>query len=116
VGDRGHNRTLVIVVALFSVLAAVGIGAVYVRRRLSWRLSSMGNAMRRLADGETKIDIPATGDGDEIGEMARSLEVFRTNEIERRGLAERDRTEQAAQRHRAEAIEALIGEFRARAT
>src|SRR5262249_36002884 len=86
------------------------------RRRLIWRLTSIGNAMRRLSDGETKIDIPATGDGDEIGEMARSLEVFRTNEIERRGLAERDRTEQAAQRHRAEAIEALIGEFRARAT
>jgi methyl-accepting chemotaxis protein len=48
--------------------------------------------------------------------MARSLEVFRTNEIERRSLADRDRVEQAAQRHRAEAIEEMIGEFRARVT
>src|SRR5262249_1763508 len=116
IGDLDHNRTLLIIVALFSVLAAAGIGAFYVRRRLVWRRTWIGKAMRRLSDGEIKIDIPATGDGDEIGEMARSLEVFRTNEIERRSLAERDRIEQAAQRRRAEAIEEMIGEFRSRVT
>src|SRR5262249_7260059 len=111
-----HNRTLLIIVAFFSVVAAAAIGAFYVRRRLIWRLTSIGKAMRRLSSGEIKIDIPAAADGDEIGEMARSLEVFRTNEIERRTLAERDRVEQAAQRHRAEAIEQMIGEFRAQVT
>jgi methyl-accepting chemotaxis protein len=116
IGDLDHNRTLLIIVASFSVLSAGAIGTFYVRRRLIWRLTSIGKAMRRLSNGEIKLDIPATADGDEIGEMARSLEVFRTNEIERRSLAERDRAEQAAQRHRAEAIEEMIGEFRARVT
>jgi len=116
IGDLARNRTLLIVVALVSVIAAGGIGTFYVRRRLIWRLISIGDAMRQLSNGEIKVDIPATADGDEIGEMARSLEVFRTNEIERRSLADHDLVEQAAQRRRAEAIEKMIGEFRARVT
>ncbi len=116
IGDLARNRTLLIVVALVSVIAAGGIGTFYVRRRLIWRLISIGDAMRQLSNGEIKVEIPATADGDEIGEMARSLEVFRTNEIERRSLADHDLVEQAAQRRRAEAIEKMIGEFRARVT
>ena len=116
ISDLNRNRTLLIVVALVSLLAAGGIGIFYVQRRLIWRLTSIGDAMRRLSEGEIVVKVPATADGDEIGEMARSLEVFRANEIERRSLADRDRVEQAAQRHRADAIEEMINEFRARVT
>src|SRR5262249_7532444 len=48
--------------------------------------------------------------------MARSLEVFRASEIERRGFAERQSEEQSAQRARAAAIEAMVHEFRANVT
>jgi methyl-accepting chemotaxis protein len=48
--------------------------------------------------------------------MARSLEVFRAAEIERRGFAERQNEEQSAQRARAAAIESMIQEFRTNAT
>jgi methyl-accepting chemotaxis protein len=48
--------------------------------------------------------------------MARSLEVFRASEIERRGLAEQQTAEQSAQRARALAIESMIEDFRGNVT
>ena len=60
--------------------------------------------------------MPAAADRDEIGEMARSLEVFRAGEIERREMAARQEAEQAAQRDRARGIEQMIGDFRATVT
>ena len=80
---------LLLIVAAASVLVAIAIGVFYVQRRLVRRLTSVGDAMRRLSSGETDLAVPAAADSDEIGEMARSLEVFRAGEIERREMAGR---------------------------
>src|SRR5205814_2897490 len=109
IDDLGRNRTLLVIVAIASLLAAAGIGVFYVQRRLVRRLTSIGDAMHRLSSGETNLSVPALKDSDELGEMARSLEVFRAGEIERRGFAERQQAEQAAQRDRAAAVEHMIG-------
>src|SRR5262249_29528895 len=53
---------------------------------------------------------------DEIGDMARSLEIFRAGEIERRGMMAREKSEQEGQLARASSVEALINDFRATAT
>jgi methyl-accepting chemotaxis protein len=110
------TRTVLLMVAMASVVAAAGISVFYVRRGLVRRLTSIGNAMQRLSAGDVDLDVPAVADRDELGEMARSLEVFRASEIERRGFASRQDAEQAAQRERAAAIEQMIGEFRATVT
>ena len=89
VEDLGRNRMLLMIVAAASVIVAGAIGIFYVQRRLVRRLTSIGDAMRRLSSGETDLTVPAAADSDEIGEMARSLEVFRSGEIERRGMASR---------------------------
>src|SRR5712692_3541862 len=52
VDDLDRNRTLLLVVALASILAAVGIGVFYVQRRLVRRLTSIADAMRRLSAGD----------------------------------------------------------------
>src|SRR5256714_14183275 len=116
VEDLGRNRMLLLIVAAVSVLVAGAIGVFYVQRRLVHRLTSVGDAMRRLSSGETDLAVPAAADRDEIGEMARSLEVFRAGEIDRRDMAARQETEQAAQRARAASIEQMIGDFRATVT
>jgi len=116
IDDLDRNRTLLMIVAVISLVVAGAIGVFYVQRRLVRRLTSIGDAMRRLSSGETETAVPAAGDRDEIGEMARSLEVFRAGEIERRSLAERERAEQTAQRERAAALEAMVAEFRATVT
>src|SRR5262249_57034246 len=74
------------------------------------------SALGRLCAGDVSRDVPAVADRDELGEMARSLEVFRASEIERRGFAARQDAEQAAQRERATAVERMIAEFRATVT
>jgi methyl-accepting chemotaxis protein len=116
VDDLDRNRTLLLVVALASILAAVGIGVFYVQRRLVRRLTSIADAMRRLSAGDIDYKAMTADDRDEVGEMARSLEVFRAGEIERRGFAERERAEQVVQGQRAAAIEHMISEFRASVT
>jgi methyl-accepting chemotaxis protein len=112
----GRNRTLLMIVAAISVLAAIAIGVFYVQRRLVRRLTSIGEAMRRLSSGDTDLTVTAAADRDEIGDMARSLEVFRGGEIERREMAQRQEAEQAAQSARTAVIERMIGDFRATVT
>ena len=116
VEDLARNRMLLLIVAAMSVLVAIAIGVFYVQRRLVRRLTSVGDAMRRLSSGETDLSVPAAADRDEIGDMARSLEVFRAGEIDRREMAQRREAEQAAQRGRAAGIEQMIGDFRATVT
>ena len=116
VDDLGRNRMLLMIVAAIGLAVAGGIGVFYVQRRLVRRLTAIGEAMRRLSSGETDVAVPAAADNDEIGEMARSLEVFRSGEIERRRLASRQEAEQAAQSARAAGIEHMIGDFRATVT
>ncbi len=116
VEDLGRNRMLLMIVAAVSLLVAGAIGVFYVQRRLVRRLTSVGDAMRRLSSGETDMTVPAAADRDEIGEMARSLEVFRAGEIERRDMAARQEAEQAAQRARAAGIEQMITDFRSTVT
>jgi methyl-accepting chemotaxis protein len=113
VGSLRFNRVFLLFIAVASVLAAGCISVFYVRRGLIRRLTSIGNAMRRLSAGEIDFAIPAVTDRDELGEMARSLEVFRASEIERRGFAARQDAEQMAQRERVTTIDRLIAEFRA---
>ena len=54
----------------------------YVRRSLSAPLLSLAACMRQLATNDMDIGIQGTERGDEIGEMARSVVVFRNNAIE----------------------------------
>ena len=114
--DLDRSRRLLLIVAVISSLAAVGIGLLYVQRRLVRRLIAIGSAMRHLSSGDLAVRVPALADRDEIGEMARSLEVFRAGEMERRRLAERERADQVAQRERASVIDGIIGQFRAAVT
>jgi methyl-accepting chemotaxis protein len=116
VDDLDRNRTLLLILALASVLAAVVIGVFYVQRRLVLRLTSIADAMRRLSAGDIDYKAIKADDHDEVGEMARSLEVFRAGEIERRGFAEREGAEQIVKSQRAAAIERMISEFRANVT
>ncbi len=111
--ELARNRSVLLIVAILSVFAAAGIGVFYVQRRLMRRMTSIGDAMQRLSSGETDLLVPAAEDRDELGDMARSLEIFRAGAIERRSFAERRDAEQAEQRRRAAAIEEMIGEFRA---
>jgi methyl-accepting chemotaxis protein len=84
-----HSRMLLVVVALISLLAAGLIAYFYVQRSLVRRLSATCNTMRQLSSGDNTVAIAGVEDGDEIGEMARALTVFRDAAVEKEQLEAR---------------------------
>jgi methyl-accepting chemotaxis protein len=108
-----HSRVLLLIVAIASIAAAVGVGILYVQRRLVERLISISTAMRQLAAGDVDSAPPSISTHDEMGEMSRALQVLRAGEIDRRKLIERERAEQQTQRLRASSVDSIIDEFRA---
>jgi methyl-accepting chemotaxis protein len=65
------NGSLLVVLAAFFLW--------FSRRRLVRPLVSLGTAMQRLAAGELDIDVSADQQRDEIGDMARTVQVFKEN-------------------------------------
>ncbi|MBR0904116.1 methyl-accepting chemotaxis protein [Bradyrhizobium liaoningense] len=98
------------------VLAVVGF---LLGRSISKALGAMVDAMTRLARGELSISVPGVGRGDEIGEMAGAVEVFRTNMAEAERLrAERMEADARGRQQRkadmqrlADAFEGAVGEI-----
>jgi methyl-accepting chemotaxis protein len=68
-----------------SILALVSAAAVAwaLQRTIAKPISAMTAAMRRLAAGETALDVPAQGRRDEVGSMAAAVEVFRIAAIDK---------------------------------
>ncbi len=63
----------------FAALLAGLLVAFLVARNITRPLAEMTSAMRRLAADEIDLTIPARHRRDEIGQMARAVEVFRDN-------------------------------------
>ncbi len=116
--DLAQNRTLLIVVALASLLAAALIAYFYVQRSLIRRLTTLGTTMERLSSGDNQVDVAAAEDRDEVGKMARAVVVFRDAAVEKlrlEGEAEAQRKGAEDERKRNEAIQARHAEEQAQA-
>ena len=57
------------------------IAVVLVSRGIARPVSRMTSIMLRLADGDMKIDVPYQKNGDELGGMAKALQVFKDNSL-----------------------------------
>jgi methyl-accepting chemotaxis protein len=80
-----------------AMIVLTGILGFVIVRGITRPITGMTNAMQKLADGDTATEIPARERGDEVGVMARAVEVFRDKMIEaERSRAERNEAEQHA--------------------
>jgi methyl-accepting chemotaxis protein len=79
------QQTVGVVAILFGCIVAYLIA-----RSIAGPLASMTRAMGLLASGDLAIEIPGRGNRDEIGDMAKAIQVFKDNMVE----TERLRTEQ----------------------
>jgi len=80
--ETTYARARVMIVSAMIMAALLMIGViVYVRRGILAPLLSLADCMHRLARQNTHIEIEGTGRGDEIGEMARAVSVFRSNAL-----------------------------------
>src|SRR5690606_22284832 len=82
-GPIGQERVTVstmVVLALGVFAVLIGALLAFVMGRwLSGAISGMTLMMRRLAEGEFDMDISGADRQDELGQMAKALQVFRTN-------------------------------------
>lgn len=64
------------------ILAVFGLFTFwFVRFRVSLPLTAINATMSGLSGGNTRVDIPFTAKSDEVGEMARSVQVFKDNAV-----------------------------------
>ncbi|MCF4127315.1 methyl-accepting chemotaxis protein [Methylobacterium sp. SyP6R] len=81
--DDGESRAslaFALVLGLLAVtIASVVSMAWFAYGALVRGYASVGGAMRRIAAGDYAAEVPGTARRDEVGDMARSLEAFKTN-------------------------------------
>jgi methyl-accepting chemotaxis protein len=108
-----QNRTRNGIIAVGIAMVAIGLGFSWmIGRSITRPLNGLGDVMKRLANGDTSARIPATHAHDEIGQMARTVIVFRDNMIEREKLAAIQTDTSRAQLLRSDTIAHTIAKFK----
>ena len=114
-------RSAVWTLSIVGVLATLVVGAcsyLLTNAKISRPLNRMVERMKSLAGGDLRVEIDAQDRRDEVGEIAREVQVFKTNAVER-GRAEREadehRANAEAERERAQAERASAAEEQAAA-
>jgi methyl-accepting chemotaxis protein len=109
---NARNQSMLTLLAVLAAVAAGGIAvALLLNRQLGRPIRAISETMLALAAGDHRRDVPSTGRRDEIGDMARSVEVFRTNAIERERLETDSRGEASARQVRQARVDTLVKDF-----
>jgi len=76
-------------------------------RVISRRLNGITAVMLRLAEGDQAVEVPTQSHADEIGAMARAVEVFKQHAIENLAADKRELEHQQAQLDKAAALQGM---------
>ncbi|WP_158045407.1 methyl-accepting chemotaxis protein [Skermanella pratensis] len=98
-------------IALAGIVTTMVLLSFMISRGITGPLLGLGTIMRRLADGDLDTAVPGAERRDEVGQMARTVEVFRANGLEMRRLsAERQAAEaRGAEERRAALLQVADG-------
>lgn len=101
---------------LLSMLALLMVAMIllsfYIARSVTNPLAGLSRNMAQLANNTTNIDIVGLDQRHEIGQMAKAVEVFRENAVERLRLESASQQERDKERQRQVYLEGLVAEFR----
>jgi methyl-accepting chemotaxis protein len=108
---RSGIRLAVVLVTLGLALSLAAAMWICIRG-LSRPIANLKAAMERLAAADLQVNVPEVGRRDEIGQMARAVEVFKTSGIEVEKLkAQQAETEGHAAKQRKQDMERLATAF-----
>jgi methyl-accepting chemotaxis protein len=99
---------------ILGTVGILGVGimlALLLGHGLSRPLSAITGTMRQLSNGDTSVAIPGSERLDELGTMARAVDVFRQSMIETARLARERADEQAVKDRRTTSLLALTSGF-----
>ncbi|MBR0905834.1 methyl-accepting chemotaxis protein [Bradyrhizobium liaoningense] len=108
------NRTLSFVLTCLGGLALVLVvlGIVIIARSIARPLSAITATIKQVADGSEDVVVPYSRRADEIGALARAIEVFQEAMGRNRNLASQVSNDSAAREERARHIETSVEAFR----
>ncbi|EGP08936.1 methyl-accepting chemotaxis sensory transducer [Bradyrhizobiaceae bacterium SG-6C] len=114
---QARARWMGLIAQIMTILSAVTFIAILYfvfARRVVAPLTQLGAVVTRLAQQDYAAEVPNTERQDEIGDMARAVQVFKQNGIERERLEAEQLNERSARERRAAQMERLTGEFEAK--
>jgi methyl-accepting chemotaxis protein len=110
--DTNRNLSLVLTCLGGIALALVIIGIILIARSIARPLAQITATIKAVAEGGEKVDVPHTRRGDEIGALARAIEIFQQAMDHNRSLnsqvSDQSRLREARGRH----IEKSVEDFR----
>jgi methyl-accepting chemotaxis protein len=113
----GMLRQAIIAMAIAASIAALLalVATMLLVRRITKPLRMVAEALTVIAEGRTDVEVQHADRHDEIGTIARTVDVFRNNRIERRQLeTERMNAERQATERRKAELNQFVEAFRAR--
>ena len=110
--DTLTHKMIIVVLVAAGIILALGmlVGVSFAKP-----IIGLIRVMKELADGENHVDIPNAHRSDEIGDMARTVEVFKRNALEMEAMeAEKVEQEKRALAEKKAAMTQLADDFEAR--
>ena len=104
------GRLYVVGFMALALLVAVLAGAVP-DQHIARPIKAMTEAMHRLAKRDMAAEIPARGRGDEVGQMAEAVQVFKDGLVAADRLAGEQETERTARALRATRLDGAVAKF-----
>jgi len=107
--------TLALVIMGVGLVVGVGLALYVARSGIVKPIAAITGAMQALAGGNKAVDIPGTDRGDEVGAMAKTLQVFKENMLDADRLRlEQEQAKETSEVERRKAMLELADRFEAR--
>ena len=106
--DRVSTFILIGIAAAGLLLTAMFVA---IARGVTNPLTQLASVTAQLADGDKSVDVTGTERSDEIGGIARALQIFKTAAVEQEEMAAEQERLQALRAERSERIESLSTRF-----
>ena len=98
-----------VMIAALLVIGLLGAVTLIIARKMSSALVAMTSAVTRLGEGDFGIELPGLDRGDELGDMARSIEQFKLKAAEkaRNEAVQEEERRQVAERNKGKALQEM---------
>jgi methyl-accepting chemotaxis protein len=110
IDSQSHASLLQELAGAIVLLLGGGLAAI-IGRGIVRPMAAMTAAMTRLAAGDRSVEIPARDATDEIGDMARAVDVFKQNAITAEAAATQQEADRAAKERRVTLLSDLVRNF-----
>ena len=93
-------------------LVLVGAGVLIIFRSVARPLSVITSTIKQVAEGADNVEVPHTGRADEIGALARAIQIFKEAMERNRNLSAQALVDSKAREERSKHIETSVEAFR----